>query len=116
MMKARKSARIATTATGSCRTSRGMQWDIALTDLSCGGCRIEDPQGRLRLGEFVRLFIAGTGPHMAEIVWRQGTRIGIEFSRPLPDRVLARLAVADWDGARQAVVEDTHVRPVRRML
>lgn len=114
-MRARQSARVATTATGSCRTARGMQWDIALADLSQGGCRIEDPHGRLRLGEFVRLFIAGTGPHMAEIAWRQGTRIGIEFTRPLPERVLKRLAEADWAGARAAEA-DRHDAPVRRVL
>ncbi len=66
-MKTRKSARMATTATGSCRTARGMQWDVALADLSEGGCRADNPRGRLQLGEFVRLFIAGTGPHMAEV-------------------------------------------------
>lgn len=115
-MKARRSVRIATTATGSCRTSRGMQWDIALVDLSCGGCQIEDPHGRLKLGEYVRLFIAGTGPHVAEIVWRQGPRAGIEFARPLPGRVLNRLVAADWDSARAAYDDDRTSVPVRRLI
>ncbi|MDT8280924.1 MAG: PilZ domain-containing protein [Erythrobacter sp.] len=106
MIKARRSARVPTTATGSCRTARGVQWDIELADLSQGGCQIEDPQGRLRLGEHVRLTIAGTGPHMAEIAWRQGALIGVEFVRPLPERVLARLAAADGPV----------VAPVRRLL
>lgn len=56
-----------------------MHVDIALDDLSAGGCRLDDPHGRLRLGEFVRLYIAGTGPHMAEVAWRQGSRVGVEF-------------------------------------
>ncbi|MCL9982362.1 MAG: PilZ domain-containing protein [Erythrobacter sp.] len=115
-MRIRGSQRISTEATGSCRTSRGMQWDIALADLSEGGCRLEDPRGRLRLGEFVRLYIAGTGPHMAEVAWRQGDRVGIEFVRPLPARVFQLLAAADWHGAQAAYEEDRRTMPVRRII
>ncbi|MEQ5787863.1 PilZ domain-containing protein [Erythrobacter sp. NFXS35] len=115
-MRARNSVRIPTAATGSCRTSRGMQWDLELADLSEGGCRIEDSRGRLRLGEFVRLYIAGTGPHMAEVAWRQGSRVGIEFARPLPRRVFTLLAAADWHGAQAAFEEDNSSLPVRRFI
>jgi hypothetical protein len=93
-----------------------MQWEIELADLSEGGCRLDDPRGQLRLGEFVRLYIAGTGPHMAEVAWRQGSRVGIEFVRRLPDRVFHRLAAADWDGARAAYEEDRSTMPVRRLI
>lgn len=115
-MRTRRHSRIPTVATGSCRTSRGMQWDVALADLSEGGCRLDDPRGQLRLGEFVRLYIAGTGPHMAEVAWRQGARVGIEFSRPLPPRVFQLLAAADWGGAQAAFEEDRSTLPVRRMI
>jgi hypothetical protein len=95
-----------------------MQVDIELADLSAGGCRIEDPQARLRLGEIVRLFIAGTGPHMAEVAWRQGGRVGLEFQRDLPERVIRKLAAADWEGARRAMAEErsSAVVGVRRIL
>ena len=115
-MRTRRSARIPTIATGSCRTARGMQWDIALADLSEGGCRIEDPRGQLRLGEFVRLYIAGTGPHMAEVAWRQGSRVGLEFVRSLQARVFALLAAADWHGARTAYEHGRSRLPVRRLI
>ncbi|MEE4317613.1 MAG: PilZ domain-containing protein [Erythrobacter sp.] len=115
-MRSRRSSRIPTTATGSCRTSRGMQWDIELADLSEGGCRLDDPRGHLRLGEFVRLYVAGTGPHMAEVAWRQGSRVGIEFARPLPVRVFQLLAASDWHGARAAFEEDSSNLPVRRLI
>ncbi|MBI1403167.1 MAG: hypothetical protein GC147_08140 [Porphyrobacter sp.] len=115
-MRARSSSRVATAATGSCRTSRGMQWDLDLADLSAGGCRIDDPHGRLRLGEFVRLFIAGTGPHMAEVAWRQGSRVGLEFARALPPRVFHLLAAADWHGAQAAFAEEHSRMPVRRLI
>lgn len=82
-----------------------MQWDIELADLSKGGCRIEDPRGGLGLGEYVRLFIAGTGPHVAEVAWRQGSRIGLEFQNPLPERVFALLAEERWDEAGRALAD-----------
>jgi hypothetical protein len=93
-----------------------MQWDIALADLSAGGCRLDDPRGRLRLGEFIRLYIAGTGPHMAEVAWRQGSRVGIQFARPLPDRVFHLLAAAEWEAARIAFEQDRSNLPVRRLI
>ncbi|MEO0057002.1 MAG: hypothetical protein RIT17_439 [Pseudomonadota bacterium] len=115
-MRIRGSLRVPTEAIASCRTSRGMQWDIALADLSEGGCRLDDPRGRLRLGEFVRLYLAGTGPHMAEVAWRQGDRVGIEFTRPLPARVFQLLAAADWKAAQTAFEQDRSLMPVRRLL
>lgn len=93
-----------------------MQWDIALADLSQGGCRIEDPHARLQLGEDVRLYIAGTGPHMAEVVWRQSTRVGLEFARPLPERVLSQLVSADWDGPRESLPAHRNAAQVRRVF
>lgn len=53
---------------------------------------------------------------MAEVAWRQGTRIGVEFARPLPDRVLSLLAASDWIGARQAAAEAPDLALVRRVL
>ncbi len=113
-MKARTTSRVPIDATGSYRTSRGMQWDIELADLSEGGCRIFDPQGRVDLGEFVRLYIAGTGPHLAEVAWRNGDHVGLAFARPLSQRVFASLAAADWKGA-VAAQRDTG-GPARRFV
>lgn len=93
-----------------------MQWDIALADLSQGGCRIEDPHARLQLGEDVRLYIAGTGPHLAKVVWRQGTRVGLEFARSLPERVLSQLAAAASDGAREGLPGHHNAASVRRVF
>lgn len=104
-MHNRRFQRVPTTATGSCRTARGMQWDIDLHDLSCGGCRVDDPRGGMGLGEHVRLFIAGTGPHMAEVAWRQGSRVGLEFRTPLPERIFTLLAQDRWDEARRAFAD-----------
>lgn len=115
-MKTRKTARLPTTATGACRSAHGMLWDIALADLSEGGCRIEDTRGRLRIGEMVRLFIAGTGPHMARVAWRDGAEAGLVFQRALSARVVSHFVDADWEGARAAYEDDLTRPPVRRVL
>ena len=82
-MKARQSNREIVYTTGSFRTNRGMQWDVDIYDLSQGGCRVQDSEGRLRLGEYVRFFISGTGPHMAEVAWRQAASVGLAFTRQI---------------------------------
>ncbi len=115
-MKARKSSRVSLTATGTIRSPRAMQWDVPLADLSQGGCRVDDMQGRLKLGEFVRLFIAGTGPHMAEVAWRQGGNVGLAFTRPLPERVFILLASAEWEEAAKAYGENSGSGAPRRFV
>jgi hypothetical protein len=115
-VRTRKSARLPLIATGTCRSAHGMLWDVALADLSEGGCRIADARGRLRTGELVRLFIAGTGPHMARVAWRERGEAGLVFQRSLSARVVRHFAEADWDGARAAFEDDLTRPPVRRVL
>ncbi|MEL7188707.1 MAG: PilZ domain-containing protein [Pseudomonadota bacterium] len=115
-MKSRQSNRVATSATGSYRTPKGMQWDVELGDLSQGGCRVSDPRAGLHLGEYVRLFIAGTGPHMAEVVWRNTSNAGLAFLRPLPPRLFTHLAAAEWDAASTAFKETRNEGAVRRFV
>lgn len=115
-MKARQSKRVSTAATGSYRTPKGMQWDIELADLSHGGCRVHDPRGGLQLGQYVRLFIAGTGPHMAEVAWRSSAQAGLAFLRPLPPRLFGNLASADWEAAGAAFKETRNEGAVRRFV
>lgn len=114
-MQARQSDRVTTTATGSCKTARGAQWDIQLDNLSCGGCRVDDPRSGLELGTFVELFIAETGPYHAEVAWRQSARVGLEFVKPLPERVFKLLAKEEWDAARVADSTGASHKGVRRV-
>ena len=65
-----------------------------MADLSPGGCRIDDPEGRLVPGEQVRLTIAGTGPHVAEVVWCRRGRAGVEFRTELTEQALRSIADA----------------------
>lgn len=99
-MQARQSDRVETNAAGSCKTARGMQWDIQIENLSKGGCRVDDPRHGLELGSFIKVLIAGTGPHDAEVAWRQGDRVGMEFLKPLPERVFKLLSTEQWSAAR----------------
>ncbi len=93
-----------------------MQWDVDLEDLSAGGCMIHDRQGRLKLGEYVRLYIAGTGPHLAEVAWQIGGNAGLAFTRPLPDRVFTALAAADWNAAAKAYRDESKGGSARRFV
>jgi len=112
----RTSERVPTSAAGTCKTDRGYQLDVSFQDLSSGGCRIEDPHGGMGLGTYVSLIIAGTGPHKAEVAWRQGDRVGLEFLRPLPPRVFKHLAAEEWDMASNAHTTDSTNFPIRRMI
>ncbi len=115
-MQARQTDRVRTNATGSCKTARGMQWDIQLDDLSKGGCRVDDPRHGLELGSFVKVLIAGTGPHHAEVAWRQGDRVGMEFLKPLPEQVFKLLSAEQWSAARDEFERSGSTLPMRRVV
>jgi len=70
----------------------------------------------MRLGALVTLSIAGTGPHAAEVAWRQSDRVGLQFRRPLHERVYRLLGREEWDAAREAFEALGSAMPVRRLL
>ena len=113
-MQTRKDNRITTDAAGSYKTNLGNEWEVEVADLSRGGCRVDDRYGGLKLGEYVELEIGGTGPHKAEVAWRQSDRVGLEFARPLAQSVLARIERGDWDGAAHEYSKTRHQGFVRR--
>ena len=115
-MRARRSSRVRTSVTGSCKSPRGFSWDIRFDDLSEGGCRVDDPRHGMELGALVKLFIAGTGPHHAEVAWRQGDRVGLEFVKPLSARVFTLMAQDQWDEARALSHYEVTRFPVRRVM
>lgn len=101
-MKSREFERQTLNVTGSFRTQHGMQWNIALVDFSRGGCQISDVHGRLLVGDWGKIYVVGTGPHHAQVVWRQGRRVGLAFRDPLPERVVQHLARGEWGSAAAA--------------
>ena len=121
-MKARQKPRTSISAHGTCRTARGARWEAALSDIAEGGCRIADPAGQLAQGDQVRLTIAGTGPHYAQVRWRRGHAAGLAFLRPLPGELLEQLAAQERAplpsrGHAEAAVPQPGARaPLRRIL
>ena len=90
-MHPRNSERLSTSLTGTYRTPRGFECEVDVDDLSLGGCRVDDLRGGLQLGEYVQITIAGAGPFVAEVAWRQATRVGLQFNRPLPAHIVTEL-------------------------
>lgn len=113
-MKERHSNRLVTRAIGTYRTSRGAVQRVEFEDISLGGCRVEDLASQLGLGEYVELTIGEAGPFIAEVAWRQTTRVGLEFSQPLPKRVLARLGEGFDEATFDAELKAREARPPRR--
>ncbi|MEM6858788.1 MAG: PilZ domain-containing protein [Pseudomonadota bacterium] len=113
-MQTRRDNRIRTNAEGTYTTNLGREWEVEVTDLSRGGCRVDDPHGGLKLGEYVEVFVGGTGPHKAEVAWRQSFRVGLEFVQPIAQSVLARIEQNDWDGAASEFSKTRHQAMVRR--
>ena len=113
---ARDTQRVRTEATGSCKSMRGFEWQIKYDDLSQGGCRVDDPRHVMELGSKVNLFIAGAGPFVAEVAWRQGDRVGLEFTNSLPDTVFEHLARGEWEEAQLASSNEVQSYPIRRVI
>ena len=46
---------------------------------------------KVELIETIRLFIAGSGPHRARVMWRDGQDVGVHFERPLTPALLEQI-------------------------
>ena len=101
-MQSRRSPRVRLSVQGSCKSARGFEWDIKVDDLSAGGCRVDDPRHGLELGAHIQLLIGDVGPYTAEVAWRQGDRVGLEFTTPLDPRVFQLMISDQWEEAREA--------------
>ena len=97
--------RIDTALTGTYRTPRGFECDVDVDDISLGGCRVDDMRGGLQLGEYVQISIGKAGPFVAEVAWRQSTRVGLQFNRPLPAHILKELTGVDPAAPDEAALE-----------
>lgn len=120
-MQARQSSRVKTDAAATCKSMRGFSWDVHVDDLSPGGCRVDDPRHGLELGGHIQLMIAETGPYTAEVAWRQGDRVGLEFLVKLDPSVFALMANGEWDKARDREIGADDLPapiryPVRRVM
>lgn len=103
--------RIATSLTGTYRTPRGFECEVDVDDLSLGGCRVDDTRGGLQLGEYVQITLREAGPFVAEVAWRQSTRVGLQFNRPLPAHILKELTGVDPDASDEPAAEADPAAP-----
>ncbi len=77
---------------------------------------MDDPQRGFALGALVKVEIAGSGPFHAEVAWRQGDRVGLEFVKPLAATVYKHLNNEEWDKAKDAAEGQMGNLPLRRVI
>ena len=94
-MPSHRPRRLTTALRGTYRTPRGFECEVDVDDLSLGGCRVDDRRGGLQLGEYVQITLGETGPFVAEVAWRQASRVGLQFTRALPASILEELTGVD---------------------
>lgn len=62
---------------------------------------MDDPRHGLELGSHIQIMIAETGPYTAEVAWRQGDRVGLEFLAKLDPETFDLMASGQWEQARR---------------
>jgi hypothetical protein len=69
-----------------------MTAELAVLDISPGGCMVEFRGWSARSGERVLATLPGLAAQPAELVWIEDDRAGIAFEQPLHEAVLERYA------------------------
>lgn len=59
--------------------------ECILENLSRDGAKLSVPEGMVALGEFELIFEAGGQSRCVELVWQEGTKVGVRFLEPLSD-------------------------------
>jgi hypothetical protein len=71
-----------------CRARSGGHVDLAVLDISAGGCMVDQQGLSARQGERVLLTLPGLAAQPASVVWIEEGKAGIAFEHPLYDAVL----------------------------
>ncbi|HEY0043421.1 MAG TPA: PilZ domain-containing protein [Allosphingosinicella sp.] len=66
------------------RDSDSSGMDVAVIDLSAGGCRIA-PAGEMEIGQIFWLKLPGFEARHCHILWLRDAEAGCEFAQPLTD-------------------------------
>lgn len=90
-MRTRQVNRKRVEVTGQCCSVQGRVFDIAISDLTKGGCGFPDLENVLNVGTPVNLMISGTGPHHAHVRWKADGKVGVSFQRPLDAELLEQI-------------------------
>ena len=73
------------------RGKAGSSADLAVLDLSAGGCMVHAGGWSARPGERVLTTLPGLAAQPGELVWLEDDRAGIAFEQPLHEAVLDNL-------------------------
>jgi hypothetical protein len=87
---ARESDRKFVTIKGHMKTARGRQ-DVAISDLSMTGCKIESLYLSVVVGETIFLRVEGIEGRSCTIVWATERSAGIKFDQPFHPAVFDNL-------------------------
>lgn len=85
----RKSQRRSVEGRSVARDDTGRPYHVEVTDFSREGCCFVSGQP-IAVGGRVRIGLSGAGAHDGDVIWRDGTRHGCHFSKPLSDADMAR--------------------------
>ena len=73
---------------GRYRTGNGIAYDVKVMELSRHGCRIFDKFSNLQRDKQISIRIGSIGPIFAQVRWREGNLVGIQFNEALHPSVL----------------------------
>jgi len=90
-MDRRRDRRWQTEVSGACLID-GHQGQIAITEISSQGCRIQGDFANFGPGDKLRLFIGNIGPLDATIRWTAGNMAGAEFTERLDQAIVTYVA------------------------
>jgi hypothetical protein len=79
----KRSPRVDTRFEASLTDSDGNQIDVTVIDISRDGCRLEAPDGLLKIGEQIQLEVPKYGSFAAQIRWALGREAGAVFLTPI---------------------------------
>ncbi len=112
-MRTRQKDRRKVEIAGQCCTADGRLFDIAVRDLTDGGCRFGDLQPPLRIGEQLNLMIGGSGPHRAHVRWSNEGAVGVSFARPFTKEQIEQLIAGDFKPAAESLSQSGPVNDRR---
>ena len=91
-MDRRRESRLFVEVTGSYREGDGPTRDISFGHISVSGCRLNQLEPHLKVGDLISLCLGPIGPIDATIRWRRENLAGVEFSEPLDSALVAFFA------------------------
>lgn len=96
---------------GKVRTGRGVPLNVAVIDLSEGGCRVIVSSSWIKEGANVSIRIGKLDPLYATVRWVKDGQLGLEFQTPLYGPVFENIK-AVLAGARETPERRSKIRPV----